>query len=286
MGKQFRDFTHNLRVEAWSSNLGVDLTPQLSIHKLHNGVIYGPSTDDICALLETFLGSPPAAILDAVQSGLVERARFKHGNGPVFYREPRGLIYCQQKKSSVTNPVHKWKLDLRKSSGKPTKEDKGILYSYCLHVMQSIRPRSTVQIEFPVWKDQKTPGEEWVYCSSSKALVAISPIRNGSKQALKELHTARFAGLPEFPYVLGCKTKCQTRSAAQETDFCPNSGVGAVIAMPVATNTSQGHNYGTYRIQMHRNCPTACRKLEWLYGLVAAIFNIRLCSTDTANISK
>jgi hypothetical protein len=181
INRRARNLYGILRGKAWDHNLKIEFIPQRAASD-HDHMIR-QSADGTCALLNRFLGNPPAVFLDAVKSGLIVMAKFKQGKGSVSYNEREGSIYYQQNGGRATSLIHKWKFGLRKSSGKLTKEDKNLLCSYCSQVMQCIRPESALQIEFLVGKDgksrksRKSPGERWVYCSSSKALLRSLPGR-------------------------------------------------------------------------------------------------------------
>jgi hypothetical protein len=161
-----------LRVKAWDHNLDIKFIPRRAASN------YDPmirqSADGICALLNRFLGNPPAEFLDAVKSGFIGRAKFKQGRCSVSYSEREGLIHCQQNGGRATDPIHKWEFGLINSSGRLTKEDKNLLCSYCSQALQCIRPESALQIEFLVWRYDGSQKERWFYSSSPKALLLSS----------------------------------------------------------------------------------------------------------------
>lgn len=158
-----------LKAKAWDHDLKIKFIPR------HVASDHGhksrQSADGTCALLNKFLGNPPAVFLDAVKSGFIRSAKFKQGKGAVFCSDREGSIYCEQNGCQAMNPIAKWRFCLRNSSGELTEEDKDLLCSYCSHVLQILVPKSAVEIDFLVYKDYKSSGERWVYCSSSKALL-------------------------------------------------------------------------------------------------------------------
>jgi hypothetical protein len=150
-----------LRAKAWDHNLKIEFIPHDHMSQ--------QSADGICALLNRFVGNPPAEFLDAVNSGLIRSAKFKQGKGAVSYSEREGSIYCER--NGATYAIHKWEFGIYNSSGRLTKEDEKLLCSYCSQVLQCIRPESALQIEFSVWKYDGSQKERWFYSSSSKALL-------------------------------------------------------------------------------------------------------------------
>jgi len=173
INRRARNLYSILEVKAWDHSLKIKFVPRRVASD--HGHMSRQSADGTCALLNKFLGNPPAVFLDAVKSGFIRSAKFKQGKGAVFYSDREGSIYCEQNGRQAMHPIVNWRFCLRKSSGELTEEDKDLLCSYCLHVLQSLRPESAVEIDFLVCKDYKSSRERWVYCSSSKALLRSLP---------------------------------------------------------------------------------------------------------------
>lgn len=169
------DVTDILRAKAWDSDLKIQFFSQRSDYMCDVIASRPPSTYGICALLNWFLSNPPAVFLDAVKSGLIKSVKFKPGKGSVIDNEMENSFHFQEKEGSDMDSVSVWELDLQKSSGKLTSEDKDLLCSYCSHAMQYLRHQSGVQVEFLVRDDKGRLRRRWHYCSSSKALL-YSPI--------------------------------------------------------------------------------------------------------------
>ena len=169
INRRARNLYSILEAKAWDHNLKIEFIPQRVASD--HGHKSRQSADGTCALLNKFLGNSPAVFLDAVKSGFLRSAKFKQGKGAVFYSDREGSIHCEQNGRQAMNPIVKWRFCLRNSSGELTEEDKDLLCSYCLHVLQFLEPESAVEIDFLVYKDYKSSGERWVYCSSSKALL-------------------------------------------------------------------------------------------------------------------